>query len=82
MFDTSPQVDTSTGDEFESEYIGGTKLVSNTKIKGQSLKTKCYSFEPYAQKLFDLITGHDVDVIRKDLEVGDVIPIVDITQLG
>ncbi len=57
---------------------GGNRLIQNDKIKGQDQNTKCYSFEPYAQELFNLLTGSDHKIIRKDLEIGDIVTITDI----
>ena len=59
------------------ENWNGASLRVNDKIKGQDRKTKVYSFEPYAQELFDLYNNQTHKFIRKDLERGDVVPIVE-----
>lgn len=64
------------------ENWNGTSLRVNHKIKGQDLKTRVYSFEPYAQQMFDLYNNPSNKFIRKDLERGDVVPIVDLSFVG
>lgn len=59
-------------------YKGGNKLIPNEKIKGQDRNTKCFSYEPYAQELFDLFTGKNSRIIKKDLDPGEYIKIIDI----
>lgn len=69
--------------DFDSEYAGGNRLIKNSKIKGQSNKTVCYSFEPYAQELFDLYeNGEFPENIKKDLEPGDIINITGIKAVS
>ena len=54
-------------------------MVNNKKITGQSNRTICYSFESYAQELFDLYeNGEFPQNIRKDLEKGDIIKVTKI----
>ncbi len=59
-------------------YKGGNRLIPNKRIKGQDKNTKCFSYEPYAQELFDLLTGKDSRIIKKDLDPGEYIQIVDV----
>jgi len=61
------------------ENWNGVSLTVNEKIKGQDKKTKVYSFEPYAQEMFAIYTNQSKKFIRKDLEKGDIIPIVDLS---
>ena len=68
-------------DIYENGYIGNTKLVPNRSINGQSDKNKCFSRESYAQKLFDIYTEQNTDLIKKDLNKGDVVAIVDIFNI-
>jgi ribosomal protein S1 len=60
------------------ENWDGTGLRVNPKVKGQDPKTKVYSFETYAQEMFDLYNNQTNKFIRKDLERGDVVPIVEL----
>ena len=65
--------------DWDSEYVGGNRLVENKRIKGSGGKIKVFSFEKYAQELFDLYeNGEFPQNIRKDLEKGDVINITNI----
>lgn len=67
---------------YEDGYTGNTKLTPNLKIKGSDDKNiKCFSREPYAQKLFDAYTGHDVEPVRKDLDKGDCVLVTDIFNI-
>jgi predicted RNA-binding protein with RPS1 domain len=63
---------------YEDGYKGSTKLVPNKSINGNNDKNKCFSREPYAQKLFDIYTSQNSDLVKKDLKVGDVVRIIDI----
>lgn len=63
-------------EKYENRW--GKGLIQNKNIEGQDQNTKCYSFEPYAQEFFNLLTGSDHKIIRKDLEKGDIVGIVDI----
>jgi len=56
----------------------GTRLIQNPAIQGQDHKTKVFSFEPYAQNLFNLYMGLDMPAIRKDLDLGDLVKIQNI----
>lgn len=60
------------------ENWNGTGLRVNKKIKVEDLKSKVYSHEPYAQEMFDLYNHSPHKFVRKDLEKGDVVPIVEI----
>ena len=61
------------------ENWDGIGLRVNEKVKGQDGKTRVYSHEPYAQQMFDLYNNQTHKFIRKDLERGDVVPIVEIS---
>jgi len=63
---------------YEDGYNGNTKLIPNKTINGNTDKNKCFSREPYAQKLFDIYTEQNTDLIKKDLNKGDVVAITDI----
>ena len=67
--------------KYDGDYKGGNKLVANQKIKGQSNKVKCFSHEPYAQKLFDTLTSGNSKVVKKDLVKGDCVPIVSVYNI-
>jgi predicted RNA-binding protein with RPS1 domain len=63
---------------YDDGYNGSTKLTPNKSINGNSVQNKCFSREPYAQKLFDIYTHQDSNLIKKDLKKGDVVLITDI----
>jgi ribosomal protein S1 len=65
-------------DKYDNNYSGDTKLTPNLSINGTSAKVKCFSREPYAQKLFDIYAGQETTSVKKDLEKGDCILINDI----
>jgi len=67
--------------KYDNDYKGGNRLISNKKIKGQDNKQICYSREPYAQELFDLLTSEDSKIINKDLVKGDSVLITDIYKI-
>ena len=64
------------------ENYKGSKLIVNEKVKGQDPKTKVYSHEPYAQEMFNLYDNQSNKFVRKDLEKGDVVPIVEIISIS
>ena len=66
---------------YEDGYNGNTRLTPNKSINGNSEKNKCFSREPYAQKLFDIYTNQDTDLIKKDLKQGDCVKITDIFNI-
>ena len=71
-------------EDFNWEKYGnwnGIGLKVNKKIKVEDLKTKVYSHEPYAQEMFDLYSNSSNKFVRKDLEKGDVVPIVEISSI-
>jgi predicted RNA-binding protein with RPS1 domain len=68
-------------DIYEDNYSGDTKLTPNKSINGNSKKNKCFSREPYAQKLFDIYTEQNTDLIKKDLNKGDIVPIIDLFNI-
>jgi len=59
----------------------GSGLRVNTKVKGQGEKEKVYCHEHYAQNLFDRYKSQSGKFIRKDLEKGDVVPIMEIPSI-
>ena len=63
------------------ENWNGTGLQVNRKVQVPDLQTKVYSYEPYAQEMFDLYNNPNNKFVRKDLEKGDVVPIVEIPSL-
>jgi predicted RNA-binding protein with RPS1 domain len=63
------------------EDWNGAGLRINKKIKGQDHQVKVYSFEPYAQDMFDLFNSQSQKFIKKDLQRGDVVPIVALSLL-
>lgn len=63
------------------EDWNGAGLRINKKIKVEDLKTKVYSHEPYAQEMFDLYNNQSHKFVRKDLEKGDIVPIVEIPSI-
>jgi len=63
------------------EHWKGAGLHVNPKVKGQTNKDKCFCHEPYAQEMFDLYNQNPHKFVRKDLEKGDVVPIVDISNI-
>ena len=66
---------------YEDGYKGGSKLVPNKSINGLKSKDKVFSRERYAQKAYDLYTGQNTEVIRKDLNKGDIVRITDILNV-
>jgi len=66
---------------YEDGYTGTNKLIPNRSINGNNDKNKCFSREPYAQKLFDIYTNQDTDLIKKDLKKGEVVRITDIFNI-
>lgn len=62
-------------------YKGGSNLTSNPQVKGQDPKNVCYSREPYAQQMFDLLTSKDSKIVKKDLVKGDCVPITDMYNI-
>jgi predicted RNA-binding protein with RPS1 domain len=63
---------------YDDGYKGNTKLTPNKKIIGSDHKNKCFSREPYAQRLFDLYVDNNSQIIKKDLSKGDCVIITDI----
>ena len=66
---------------YEGGFNGSSKLIPNKSINGSNDKNKCFSREPYAQKLFDLYTNQDSELIKKDLKKGDIVRITDILNI-
>jgi len=67
---------------YEDGYNGSTKLTPNKAINGNSEKNKCFSREIYAQKLFDIYTEQNSDLIKKDLNKGDVVLVTNIINIS
>jgi predicted RNA-binding protein with RPS1 domain len=63
------------------ENWNGEGLRANKKVKVEDLKTKVYSHEPYAQEMFDLYNNQSPKFVRKDLEKGDIVTIVEIPSI-
>lgn len=63
------------------ENWDGTGLHVNPNIKGVPPKTKVFCHEPYAQEMFDLYNSQSSKFVRKDLEKGDIVPIVEIPYI-
>ncbi len=66
---------------YEDGYVGNNKLVPNKNIKGSDNKNKCFSREPYAQKLWDVYNGQNSQIVKKDLNKGDCVLITDIYNI-
>ncbi len=64
------------------EDWNGEGLQVNKKIRGQELREKVYCHEHYAQELFDLYKNSPNKFVRKDLERGDVVPILEIPSIS
>jgi len=64
---------------YDDKYKGGNRLIRNPKIKGQTNKDICYSREPYAQEMFNLLSG--TLVVNKDLERGDCVSVTNIINI-
>jgi DNA-directed RNA polymerase subunit E'/Rpb7 len=65
-------------EQYKDGYTGDHKLVANTKIEGLTTQDRVFSREPYAQKMFDLLSGQETQVVKKDLIRGDCVKITDI----
>lgn len=65
-------------EQYEDGYTGNTKLIPNKSINGNTEKNKCFSREPYAQKLFDIYTEQNTEFIKKDMTKGDIVSVTDI----
>lgn len=61
-------------------YTGSNRLIPNRSLKTVEAD-KCFSREPYAQELLNIFTGHKSDVVKKDLNPGDVVKIADIYNI-
>jgi len=66
---------------YEGGNKGGNKLIPNKSINGSDEKNKCFSRESYAQKHFDIYTNQNTELIKKDLNKGDVIRITNIFNI-
>lgn len=67
---------------YTTGYTGNTSLIPNTSIRGTDSHNKCFSREPYAQKLFDIYTKKNQFIVQKDLNKGDIVPIIDIFNIN
>ena len=65
-------------DIYSGNFSGGNRLIPNNNIKGITTKTKVFSREPYAQKMFEVLTGQDSKIVKKDLIKGDCVTVTDI----
>ena len=77
---TSKKLDDFNWEKYEE--WDGVSLKVNKKVKVEDSKTKVYSHEPYAQKIFELYNNSSSKFIRKDLEKGDIVPIKEISSLN
>jgi hypothetical protein len=68
--------------DWDSYEKSGNTLVQNERVNGQDNKTIVYSHERYAQELFDLMDGNNMEVVKKDLKKGDVVLITDIRHVN
>jgi len=60
----------------------GNKLIPNKNIKGQTQKMKCFSHEPYAQELFNILSSNSRKIVKKDLSKGDCVPVINAYYLS
>jgi len=67
---------------YDNGFVGPIKLTKNPKIKGTSNLAKCYSREPYAQDLFNIYTGKDFKMVKKDLAKGDCARVIRILNVS
>lgn len=67
---------------YENGFIGSIKLSENKKIVGTTKSEKCYSREPYAQELFNIYTGNESRIVKKDLTRGDCARVMRIINVG
>jgi len=65
-------------DVYADGYTGDSKLIPNYLINGLTKDVKVFSREPYAQDLYEKYTGKNLGVIRKDLNIGDIVPVTNI----
>lgn len=66
---------------YENNFRGGNRLALNPKIKVTERKTRVYSHETYAQELFDLYSEKSSKSVRKDLQKGDCVTVVEIPYI-
>jgi ribosomal protein S1 len=67
---------------YKNGYVGPVRLIPNEDIIGNdNIKKKCFSREPYAQKMFDMLTDQNSKVIKKDLQEGELIEITNIVNI-
>lgn len=63
------------------ENWNGKTLKPNPNITSKNPSTKVYSREPYAQELLDVYDNPDNKFIKKDLNKGDLVTVVDIPYI-
>ena len=65
-------------------FVGGQKFQPNNILKNikNTSKSVLYSREPYAGELYNLYTGENQLAIKKDLEKGDYVKIVNIIPVN
>lgn len=68
-------------EKYSNGYLGGFKRVINNKIDTKSPHKKIYSHELYAQELFNIYDNNINGNIKKDLDCGDIISIIDIVNI-
>lgn len=67
---------------YKHGYTGGSRLIPNNEITGNSKNSKCFSRESYAQDLFNRYTHSDVIPVKKDLIKGDIVKITNIFNIN
>jgi ribosomal protein S1 len=65
---------------YTNGYVGGNKLIKNSKIKKTNLKDKIYSHEIYADELYKKFCIND-NFVKKDVDVGDCIQVTNIVLM-
>lgn len=64
--------------KYSNDFKGGNRLAANKKITGQDNKSICYSYEPYAQDLFNTYSSESSTIVKKDLVKGDCVQVTEI----
>ena len=75
------QIETFNWSKYEDGYKGEILLTPNQKISGNTNKNKCFSREPYAQQLFDLFTSNNSNIVKKDLDKGDCVKVINLYRV-
>jgi predicted RNA-binding protein with RPS1 domain len=66
---------------YENGYKGEIKLMPNNKIIGNDNKNKCFSREPYAQQLFNTYVSNSSNFVKKDLDKGDCVQVINMYSI-